>query len=227
VENLAETSTDEELVLQLIEGHVPAFTWLMRRYNRRLFRVIRGVLREHAEAEDACQEAWFRAYTHLATLQRGASFGTWLCRIGLRCALERMPRARVRVSLDELDRLIIPPRADEPERWVEQRRLADEIEQAIDRLIPAQRTIVLLRDIEQLTTGEVAELLGLSEENVRVRLHRAHARLREDLGDAFAGERCDRMVGVVVRRLHSVSPRLLRRVGAAPATTCVLPRVPR
>ena len=208
-----ESITDEQLVARAVAGQVPAFTLLMRRYNRRLFRVIRGVLPYDADAEDACQEAWLRAYEHLGTLQRGAAFSTWLCRIGLRCALERAPRHRTHTSLDELDRLPIAPVLDGPELWVEHRRIADEVEQAIDRLQPAQRVVVLLRDVEQLTTGEVAEVLGVSEENVRVRLHRAHARLREQLSEAwdgelvsafaFAGERCDRLVGAVVRRIHA------------------------
>jgi RNA polymerase sigma-70 factor (ECF subfamily) len=209
-----ESITDEQLVARAVAGQVPAFTLLMRRYNRRLFRVIRGVLPDDADAEDACQEAWLRAYEHLASLHSGAAFSTWLCRIGLRTALERAPRLRTHASLDELDRLPIPPVVEGPELWVEHRRIADEVEQAIDRLQPAQRVVVLLRDVEQLTTGEVAEVLGVSEENVRVRLHRAHARLREQLSEAwdgelvsafaFDGERCDRLVGGVVRRILSV-----------------------
>ncbi|HWB76017.1 MAG TPA: sigma-70 family RNA polymerase sigma factor [Nannocystaceae bacterium] len=209
-----ESITDAQLVAHVVAGHVPAFTILMRRYNRRLFRVIRGVLPDDTEAEDACQEAWLRAYEHLAGLQRGGAFATWLCRIGLRCALERMPRHHTHASLDELDRLPIAPVLDGPELEVDHRRIAEVLELAIDRLLPAQRLVVLLRDVEQLTTGEVAEVLGVSEENVRVRLHRAHTRLREQLSDAwdgelvatfaFDGERCDRLVGAVVRRIHSV-----------------------
>lgn len=205
--------TDEQLVTRVIEGHVPAFTALMRRYNRRLFRVARGVLHDDAEAEDACQEAWLRAYANLDRLHDGAAFGIWLCRIGLRCALERIPGRRGHVSLDELDRRALALHDDGLEARVDTQTMVSTLELAIDALMPSHRVVVLLRDIEQMTTAEVAALLDVSEENVRVRLHRARTRLRElvtdelgaDVRDAFRfdGERCDRTVGAVVRGIYS------------------------
>jgi RNA polymerase sigma-70 factor, ECF subfamily len=209
----ADAPTDEQLVTRVVEGHVAAFTELMRRYNCRLFRTVRSVLRDDADAEDACQEAWLRAYLNLDGLQHGAAFPTWLCRIGLRCALERVPHRRGFASLDELDRRALDPNEAGPETYVETYRIALTAERAIDELMPSYRIVVLLRDVEHMTTAEVATILGVSEENVRVRLHRARTRLREQLVEAlgaevedvfrFDGERCDRTVGAVVRRVYS------------------------
>jgi RNA polymerase sigma-70 factor, ECF subfamily len=209
----ADTVTDEQLITRVIEGHVPAFTWLMRRYNRRLFRVARGILRDDAEAEDACQDAWMRAYANLERLRDGSAFGMWLCRIGLRCALERIPSHRGHVSLDELDRRALATEGDGPDALLDTHRVVASIEDAIQVLMPSHRVVVLLRDVEQMTTSEVAALLDVTEENVRVRLHRARTRLRElvteELGAEvrdvfrFDGERCDRIVGAVVRGIYS------------------------
>jgi len=206
-------TTDAQLVTRVIEGHVPAFTVLMRRYNRRLFRVVRGVLRDDTEAEDACQDAWLRAHANLEHLQHGNAFGTWLCRIGLRCALERIPQRRGFASLDELDRRAMDPGDNDPEALVETHRLALSAERALELLIPSHRVVVLLRDVEHMTTSEAAAILEVSEENVRVRLHRARARMRElivqELGAEveeilrFDGKRCDRLVGSVVRAIYS------------------------
>lgn len=179
----------------------------MRRHGGRLFRVIRGVLPDDAEAEDVCKDAWLRAFARLASLPRGAAFSTWLDRIGLRCALERAPRLHAHASLDELDRLPIPPVLDDSAPST-----VDAVEQAIGRLPPAQRVVVLLRDVEQLGIGEIAEVLGVTKENVCVRLHRARERLRDQLGEvdelghvfALDDVRCDRLVGAVVRRIHSL-----------------------
>jgi RNA polymerase sigma-70 factor (ECF subfamily) len=210
-----DATTDEQLVTRVIEGHVPAFTVLMRRYNRRLFRVVRGVLHDDAEAEDACQDAWMRAYGSLERLQHGNAFSTWLCRIGLRCALERMPQRRGFASLDELDRRAMQSAADicDPETILDAQTVALSADRALELLIPSHRVVLLMRYVEHMTTSETAAILEVSEENVRVRLHRARARLRElvveELGAEveeilrFDGERCDRLVGAVVRGIYS------------------------
>ena len=171
--------SDAELVARVGEGDAEAFTLLMRRHARRLFRCVRAVVRDDAEAEDACQEAWLRAYRHLADLQDGAMFGRWIARIAMRRALARTHDARAVVSLDELDHA--PANDDGPESRCDDRRLARRVAGAIDELLPSYRDVLLLRDVESMTTPEVAALLGLTEQNVRVRLHRARASLRRRL----------------------------------------------
>jgi RNA polymerase sigma-70 factor (ECF subfamily) len=209
----AATDTDEQLVTRVLEGDVPAFTFLMRRYNRRVFRIARSVLRDDAEAEDACQDAWECAFVNLERLHHRASFSRWLGRIALRCAFARTPGRSDLAALDDVDIPFLIGDDGEPERRLDERRLADSTAAAIDALSPSLRIVLVLRDVEQATTTETAAILGVSEANVRIRLHRARARLRELLAEAFGsdldvvygfdGERCDRLVGAVVRRVYS------------------------
>ncbi len=202
-------ATDASLVERASEGHLPALTALMRRYDGRLYRIARTILRDMTDAEEACQETWLRAYGRLEHLREDPPFATWLARIGLRCALERVPRFGELTSLDELDRMPVAPLladADAPART------GNAVEQAIDELVPSQRLVVILREVERMPIGVVAQVLGLAEADVRERLQRAHARLAERLGTGLGAAvddvyrfdrlRCDRMVGLVVRRIY-------------------------
>ncbi|HWB75174.1 MAG TPA: sigma-70 family RNA polymerase sigma factor [Nannocystaceae bacterium] len=171
--------SDAELVTRIGAGDAEAFALLMRRHARRLFRCVRAVVRDDAEAEDACQEAWLRAYRHLRDLQDGAMFGRWLVRIAMRGALARSQETRGVVSLDELDQA--PANDEGPESRCDDRRLARRVAGAIDQLLPSYRDVLVMRDVESMTTPEVAALLGVTQQNVRVRLHRARASLRRRL----------------------------------------------
>lgn len=207
--------SDAGIVERVRRGDVEGFAALMRKHNRRLFRIVRGVVGDDAEAEDVCQETWLRAYTRLDTLRDPHSFGRWLGRIGFRRALERRSSGSDSDVVEEVDALQADD--DPPERQVQRRQIAAMVEKAIDQLPPSLRTVFLLRDVEQATTAETAEILGLTDQNVRVRLHRARAHLREELvgelaqgvADAFRfeNERCDRLVAAVLPRLHTMSDR--------------------
>lgn len=212
----APSPSDTDLVTRVVAGELDAFTLLMQRYNRRLFRVVRAIVPTDAEAEDACQDAWLRAYRHLDDLQQMASFSSWIAKIGLRCALERRQIRHRTVSLDELDATHAQMLEPAPDGQVEVRELARRFERALEELAPSQRAVVMLRDIEDLSTRETASILGLTEENVRVRLHRARASLRErllqdfgasELGDVFRfdGDRCGRLTRLVMTALADVS----------------------
>lgn len=201
--------SDAELVTRVLAGDVSAFAVLMRRHNRRLFRVVRAMVRDDAAAEDVCQEAWLRAYRHLRDLQQAAKFSTWLARIGWRFALARVEQHAGVVSLDERDLAPRDAGTAEPEDQLELQRLAGRLERAIDELPAAYRAVVLLRDVEHMSTTEVAEVLELSEENVRVRLHRARASLRQQLFDVqevfrFDGVRCVRLTRAVLARVFDL-----------------------
>lgn len=175
----AVAGSDAELVARVGSGDAEAFALLMRRHARRLFRCVRLVVRDDAEAEDACQEAWLRAYRHLGDLQDPTMFGRWLVRIAMRRALARSQDARAVVSLDELDHA--PANDDGLESRCDDRRLARRVAGAIDELLPSYRDVLVMRDVESMTTPEVAALLGVTQQNVRVRLHRARASLRRRL----------------------------------------------
>lgn len=206
-----------------MSGHVAAaFERLMRRYNGRLFRAARSILKDDAEAEDAVQDAYLQAYRHIDDFRGDAQLATWLTRIVVNQALLRLrskKRDRNVVSIAEGragdargahaeiadDSHEPPPQAA---FRAEVRRL---IEQKIDDLPVAFRTVFVLRDIEDLTVQETADCLSIPPATVRTRLFRARALLRESLAQdldsatvevfGFAGSRCDRIVSNVLARL--------------------------
>ena len=214
---------DHALVELVLQNEERAFETLMRRYNRRLFRVARSVLRDDSAAEDAVQEAYIRAFTHLDRYQPTGSFGAWLTRIALNEAL--MLRRRVRndtVSLEDVDEAtLIGARGVSLEVSVspdglEAAHARQLLEQAIDALPETFRTVFVLRVVEQLSISETAACLDLNSATVKTRLHRAQRRLRTDLSRRlhrerlsvfeFDGARCDRIVAEVRTRLHGSAP---------------------
>jgi RNA polymerase sigma-70 factor, ECF subfamily len=187
-----------------------SFEVLMRRYNRRVIRAARAVLRDEGEAEDVVQDAWVRAYTHLRQFSGRASFATWLTRIAFHESLARR-RYRVRhLPLDE-HAAALPAATRPPEQEVGARQVASALEAAIDALPARYRMAFVLRDLEGLGTAETAACLEVPEATVKTRLHRARALLRSHLDAmlgvsadgvyAFGGRRCDRVVGAVMARI--------------------------
>ena len=209
---------DDRLVELACAKDLNAFEALMRRHNRRLFRVTRGVLRDNEAAEDAVQETYLRAFTRLDTYRPTGKFGAWLTRVALNEAL--MMRRRVRgdtVSLDELDGDVALPteagaaEAPTSEQFVEAAYARALLEHAIDALPEIFRMVFVLRVVEGLNVRETAECLDLHQTTVRTRLFRAQRQLRGDLAQRlrgesseifdFGAERCDRVVERVFARL--------------------------
>jgi len=208
---------DDRLV-ELARGKdLNAFEALMRRHNRRLFRVARGVLRDNDAAEDALQETYLRAFTHLDSYRPTGKFGAWLMRVALNEAL--MMRRRVRgdtVSLDEIGEVALPvestsSEAPSSDQFLEAAYARTLLEHAIDALPENFRMVFMLRVVEGLDVRETAECLELNPTTVRTRLFRAQRQLRGELvkrlrGESteifdFGAERCDRVVDRVFERL--------------------------
>jgi len=201
---------DGELVTRIRAGDRNLFAVLMRRHNQRLYRAVRAILRQDDEAEDVVQFAYLAAYQNLDQFRGEASFVTWLTRIAVHQALararDRTRRADMAVVGTQWD---VP--APTPEDDASTRELGRILERHIDALPDLYRSVFVLRDVEELTTAETASALGLTEEAVRVRLHRARHLLQstlvEGIGPAsahvfrFDGERCDRIVLGVLARL--------------------------
>ena len=209
--------SDEEVVSRVLAGDTPLYEILMRRYNQRLYRVARAILRDDAEAEDVMQDAYVRAYQHLAQFAGRARFSTWLTRIAMHEAWERAGR---RARLQRFDSVeegegtamkVFAASGRSPEQQAYDRELRDALEKAILDLPEDYRVIVMLRDVEEMSTEEAADCLSLSQQNVKVRLHRARAALREGLCSLlgatgaqsfqFHAVRCDRVVGNVFSTL--------------------------
>jgi RNA polymerase sigma-70 factor (ECF subfamily) len=208
--------TDVEIVDRVRAGDLALYEVIMRRYNQRLYRVARAILHDDSEAEDVMQEAYVRAYTHLDQFAGRSAFSTWLTRIAVHEALSRL-RSRNRhpqVDVTEYDGEIsmkITGRVPDPEQNASTAQLKEFLEEAVLNLPESYRTVIMLRDIEELSTSETAEVLDLTEENVKVRLHRGHGMIRnwlfERIGSnakeafPFMGARCDRVVHEVFNRL--------------------------
>lgn len=217
---LRTTASDEELVERILEGETAQFELIMRRYNPRLYRVARSILRDDAEAEDVMQDAYVRAYQHLAQFEGRAKFGTWLTRIAVHEALARLrQRGRfqepeLREGEDEMESIVeqLPSKTISPEHHAHSAELRVLLESAIEKLPRDYRTAIMLRDVEELSTAEAAECLEITEENLKVRLHRARAMVRKNLatqvGTAtreafqFFAPRCNRVVANVMARIQ-------------------------
>lgn len=217
-------SDDATLVRCVVAGDAAAFEALMRRYNRRLYRLARATMRNDADAEDALQEAYFKAYAALARFRGDASLSTWLARIVHNECLLRMRRQARRDNvipmvggIDAFEYDIPDAPAGRPEAAAMRSQARALLERHIDDLPDALRAVFVLRAIEDMPVAEVAQSLGLSEVAVRARHFRARSLLREALAreiDAteadvfgFAGARCDRIVAGVMQRLGAKPPR--------------------
>lgn len=211
---------DEEIVRRVLDGEVLLFEVLMRRHNQRIYRAVRSILRDDTECEDVMQEAYVSAFAHLAQFAGRARFSTWLTRIAVNEALKRAS-ARGRVDLLEMEEFEAEDGAmpefrspsPSPEADASRGELSGLLEEAILALPLPYRTVVMLRDLEEMNTAETAEALSLTDNNVRIRLHRAHELLRAQLlarvGAAsakafgFHASRCDRVVQAVLARIHA------------------------
>jgi RNA polymerase sigma-70 factor, ECF subfamily len=211
---------DAELAARAVARDAGAFRAIMQRHNRRLYRIARGILRNNTEAEDAVQEAYVSAFTHLASYRGESTLATWLSRIVMNEALGRLRLRRSTVDFAALEsvrseaEIIQFPQStpsDDPERTMAQRQILQLVEQATDNLPEAFRLVFVTRVIEGMSVEETSELLGIKPETVKTRLHRARQLVRDQLDkqigpvlmDAFpfAGRRCERLTEAVMARL--------------------------
>jgi RNA polymerase sigma-70 factor, ECF subfamily len=183
---------------------------LMRRHNRMMFRAARAILKDDAEAEEAVQDAYLKAFRAMGTFRGDAKLSTWLVRIAVNEALMRRRKIARGADVVELEPDVRS--ADEgPERAASRAELRGLLEARIDALPESYRTVFTLRALEELTVEETAQALDIPEATVRTRFFRARGLLREALAqeidramdDAFSfdGERCDRLVANVLAAL--------------------------
>jgi len=207
--------SDEEVVARVRRGETALFEVIMRRYNQRLYRAARAILRDDGEAEDVVQEAYVRAFTHLGQFAGRAAFATWLTRIAVHEALARARRRGLLRPLGdegtEGDDMTAFRSAADVEKEAAGRELGRMLEAAIEALPDPFRAVFVLREIEEMSTAETAAVLELREETVKTRLHRARALLRRALYAGtreaarevfqFGFARCDRVVAAVLERI--------------------------
>lgn len=207
IRNEADPAAMEEIALvdQARGGDLEAFSELVRRYERRVYRTARHIVQNDEDAEDVLQEAMLKAFEHLDSFQGNSKFYTWLVRIAVNESLMKLRKRKSdrTVSLDESietdEEPIVREIAvweDNPEQRYSQTELREILDKAIDSLKPIFRTVFILRDVEELSTEETAEILGLSIAAVKSRLLRARLQLRERLTRTFK-RKGDQILGYV------------------------------
>ena len=210
---------DAALVQRIRAGDSSAFEVLMRRYNRRLYRLARAVLKDDKEAEDALQEAYLCAWRSMAQFRGEAALSTWLSRLVLNESFGRARRTARRHNVipmvsSNTDVDMSNMAADEagrPDKLLARTQIRAVLERTLDELPESFRLVFILRSVEELTVEETAQALGIPEATVRSRHFRAKSVLRESLAQEvdlaerdlfeFGGQQCDRVVARVLARL--------------------------
>jgi RNA polymerase sigma-70 factor (ECF subfamily) len=197
--------SDVEIVRRILAGETSLFELIMRRYNQRVYRAVRAIVRDESEAEDVMQQAYVNAYSHLGQFAERSAFSTWLTRIAINEALARIrPRGLHVVPDDDVPEMESP--SPNPEEAAMTSEIKEVLESEISGLPDSYRSVFMLREVEGLSTLETAECLNLTEDVVKTRLHRARMMLRENIYKrasfgstfTFGHSRCDRIVAGVM-----------------------------
>lgn len=225
--NLDNDLSDVEIARRIARHDHAAFELLMRRHNQSLYRTARSILRDDAEAEDAVQDAYLLAYRGIDKFRGDARLLTWLTRIVVNQAIAKSRKSSRRAEVIRLDgdtkrnndateMNMTPDPAESPERAAMRTQTRHLLEQKIDALPDAFRTVFVLRALEEMSNEEVAVCLDIPEATVRTRFFRARSLLREALSReidfafeeafSFDGERCDRIVAGTFERLKNSRP---------------------
>jgi RNA polymerase sigma-70 factor (ECF subfamily) len=192
----AETGVFDEsqLLVKAREGDLAAFNELVNRYSRKIYRLANHITQNNEDAEDVLQETFLKAFEHLADFHGQSKFYTWIVRIAVNESLMKLRKRKSdrTVPLDEpLDTgedTVVREVAvwdEDPEKTYSKEELGQILDDAIQSLRPTFRTVFILRDIEELSTEETAEALGISVPAVKSRLLRARLQLREKLTRVF------------------------------------------
>jgi RNA polymerase sigma-70 factor (ECF subfamily) len=199
---------DTAVISRVLGGERALFEVIIRRYNQRLFRVARSIVRDDSDAEDVMQEAYVKAYSKLASFRGESKFSTWLTKIAV---YEALARARRRGDLSLVDEESMMADDPSPERAAYSSELRGFLEQALQTMPSGLRVAYVMREIEGMSGAEAAACLEISEDALKMRLSRARALLREKLQSAtaevfvFEAPRCDRMVELVLARIAPAS----------------------
>ena len=191
---VAEVFDEAPLVERARSGDTAAFSELVNRYERKIFRLAKHITQNDEDAEDVLQETFLKAYSHLESFQGHSKFYTWIVRIAVNEALMKLRKRKSSrtISLDEPtdtgeDTMVreIAVWEENPEQKYSRDELREILDKAVESLKPAFRTVFVLRDIEEMSTEETASALDISIPAVKSRLLRARLQLREKLTKFF------------------------------------------
>jgi RNA polymerase sigma-70 factor (ECF subfamily) len=197
---VAQTQTDEELVQKAQQDDERAFGKLVERYETKVYSLAIKMLRNPEDAEDVLQDTFLRAYRGIKSFQGNSTFSTWIYRITANSALMRLRKKQLpTVSIDDADERETPINiADWSPGPVEQlltQETQKAMDEAIEALPPEFKQVFILRDVEELSNAEVAEILDLSVAAVKSRLHRARLKVRNRLAAYFSEAKSSRAMG--------------------------------
>ncbi len=208
--------SDHEVINRILKGEKELYAIIVRRYNQRLYRVGMSILNDDPEVEDSMQVAYINAYLNLEKFAFRSSFSTWLTRILINECLLRLRKRGKSISMndDNLENMIQHQRSGEQQTPVTKllnTELGSVLNDAIRQLPEIYRVVFVMREIENMNVAETQETLAISEVNVKVRLNRAKAMLRETLSGYYKKEdifhfhlsRCDKMIDAVMRTVYS------------------------
>ncbi len=208
---------DNEIIKRILRGEKDLYAIIVRRHNQRLYRVAMSIVNDNEEVEDVMQVTYINAYEHLEKFAFKASFSTWLTRILINESLLRLKkRGRViNISDDTMEREIFQQNistVQTPVAKMLNTELKAALEQAIVELPEIYRTVFVMREIEDMSIAETQLCLGISEANVKVRLNRAKALLKDSINSFYKKEdlfhfhlsRCDRMVEGVMKGIEKI-----------------------
>jgi RNA polymerase sigma factor (sigma-70 family) len=201
---------DNEIIAKVLSGEKGLYEILLRRNNQKLYRVIRGYLNDHDDIEDIMQETYLTAFEKLFQFNRSAQFSTWLIRIGINKALQRIKKSKSIISLSsEAHTHEFAISQLSPENMMIRNESKNVLETAISNLEEKYRAIYIMREVEEMSIAEIADCMNLTESNVKVRIHRAKGLIKDNLYNLsfnndlfeFGNKKCDILVEKVMKQL--------------------------
>ncbi len=209
---VTDTISDHEIITRILHGEKNLYSLIVRRYNQRLYRVAMSIINDDAEVEDVMQVAYINAYENLGKFAFKASFSTWLTRILINESLLRLKKRGKSINMndDTMDKEIYQQHKIEVQTPVAKMlnsELKFALEEAIRQLPEKYRAVFIMREIEDMNVAETQACLDISEANVKVRLNRAKALLKDSLSQFYKKEdilhfhltRCDRVIEGVMK----------------------------
>jgi len=209
--------SDSQVVERVILGEKQLFEILLRRNNQKLYRVVKGYLKDEDEIEDAMQESYVKAYENLGNFKGKSAFSTWLIRIAINECLNKISKKGKLVSInssdamdDAMNKIPNRTRSITPENKMIRKEMKNILEVSIEELPEKYRAVYIMREVEEMSYSEISLCLDISESNIKVRLHRAKSMLRElilqtttlyDIYE-FGNFRCDKMVSRVMQEIE-------------------------
>ena len=208
------TIPDFMVVQKVLDGETELFEILLRRYNELLYRTVRSYIDRPSDIDDVMQDTYIKAFQKLYQFKNESLFSTWLIRIGINEALQRKRKFKRYQMLDISNEKGIVQLADRsimnPERKTMYAESVHIIEKAIDLLPEKYKIVYMLREVQDLEISEISDSLGLSNSNVKVRLHRARNMMKESVmkfsnaknAFEFGNSKCDRLVEQVMGKIQ-------------------------